>query len=289
MINSVQQANFAPKALNQVRNKSESRQSFGQSNDEFVSQQNKKEESFLKKHWGKLLVAGALIAGAIFAHKKGYFKSAEESVSKASKESPKPDDAKNAAKSLPEIPQEPLPEHMIHRNNGMQNHLDGKDNEAIEDFTRAIKAAPEEVENYKLRAISYTSLGEDEKAIADYTTAIKKGLADTKEQSNLYLYRGDLFSKNDPDKALVDYKTAASIYRGNYMANYNTGILLFNKKEYIEAEKYAKDAAKHMPNNNPDAYMILSDIYFKMGDKDKAAEFGRMYIEAGGHLKVYVG
>ena len=84
----------------------------------------------------------------------------------------------------------------------------GRHDEAIADFTEALKLVPNDPAVLILRGNSYDSKGDKQRAIADYSESIKHNPGD----AAAYYNRGSVYQElGDKDKALTDYKKALEI------------------------------------------------------------------------------
>lgn len=82
----------------------------------------------------------------------------------------------------------------------------GNYDEAIKDYTKAIKYNPNDPDGYIGRAYVYQKMGNNERAIDDYTKAIEL----VPDDSNLYKARGFVFSLlGNNDQSIKDYQRAA--------------------------------------------------------------------------------
>ena len=84
----------------------------------------------------------------------------------------------------------------------------GQHDEAIADFTEALKLVPNDPAVLILRGNAYDSKGDKQRAIADYSESIRHNPGD----AAAYYNRGSVFQEiGDKDKALADYKRALEI------------------------------------------------------------------------------
>lgn len=94
----------------------------------------------------------------------------------------------------------------------------GNYEEAIKDFTKAIRYAPKDPVPLAARGYVYQKMGKNDEAIADYTKAIALDPAD----DELYLIRGVAYSlKGLTDEAILDYSRAIAINPRNADAYFN--------------------------------------------------------------------
>lgn len=121
---------------------------------------------------------------------------------------------------------------------GIVNIHKGKYKDALEDLNRALDLAQGlndkifENKIYVNRGAAYQKLFQDEDALNDYSKAIQ--LND--KNPNVYLYRGFLYyqSNNFPE-ALTDFDAAIELDPENPFAYYNRGMINFKQDNTVEA------------------------------------------------------
>ncbi len=80
----------------------------------------------------------------------------------------------------------------------------GEFDNAIDDYTEAIKRNPNDADAYYVRGTAYLAKGEFDNAIDDYTEAIKR----KKDYAGAYYVRGTAYvAKGDVYNAISDYNT----------------------------------------------------------------------------------
>jgi Tfp pilus assembly protein PilF len=138
--------------------------------------------------------------------------------------------------------------------------------EAIGDFTEAIRADPTYTLAYFNRARAYDNRGNYDKAVSDYTEAI--GLDPSFLPS--YFNRGMVYGhQGNYDKAVSDYDEAIRL-DPNYAASYlNRGLEYRNKGNWQKAISDFTEAIRLDPNNAA-AYKNRGTTYLLAGDGDKA-------------------
>lgn len=121
----------------------------------------------------------------------------------------------------------------------------GNYEEAIKDYTEAIRYAPKDPVPHASRGYVYQKMGRHDEAIADYTQAIKLDPAD----GELYLLRGHAYSlKGCEDEAILDYSRAIGIDPGNADAYFNRAQAYEARNKRDEAvEDYRKAARLKHP------------------------------------------
>jgi tetratricopeptide (TPR) repeat protein len=120
-------------------------------------------------------------------------------------------------------------------NNGIEYGSQGKDDEAIAEFSKAIKINPNDAEAYNNRGVAYKHKGNLEQAILDYNKAIEIDSNFTKAYNN----RGNAYlMKGNYDQAISDYSKAIEVnpyYTSDDKAYYSRSVAYFNKGEYEKA------------------------------------------------------
>ncbi len=108
-----------------------------------------------------------------------------------------------------------------HFNQGTDNYEQGNYQDAINDFTNALKIVPNDAESYYARGLAKDNLGDHQGAIADFTKAIENN----PQERYAYLNRGVAKAKlEDYQGAVVDHTKAIEIYPGFVSAFEERGI-----------------------------------------------------------------
>lgn len=156
----------------------------------------------------------------------------------------------------------------------------GLKNEAIADYTTAIKLDPENPDNYFGRGLTRSELNELDSAVADYSRALK---IDPK-YSQYYLNRGFVYLKMKQfDKAIYDFERVPR-YTEEVMAiafalnNMGYAYLQLGKLEL--AEEKVMESLDLFPTNNY-AYRNLALIKIEQKELDKACEYIAKSLELG--------
>ena len=144
----------------------------------------------------------------------------------------------------------------------------GQEEKAIKDYDKAIELDSNYAGAYNNRGIVYYNLGQEERAIKDYDKAIELDPNDAKAYNN----RGNVYDDlGRHDNAIKDYDKAIEL-DPNYADAYNNrGIVYDNLGQY---EKAIKDYDKAI-ELNPDyakAYNNRGIVYKKLGQHEKAIE-----------------
>ena len=149
------------------------------------------------------------------------------------------------------------------------NEIYNYDN-AIADYTEAIKINPNNTESYILRGSAFNDKGEKNNAIADYTKAIEID----QKSVRAYLARADFyFDEKDYDKAITDCTEAIKINPNNIESHILRGRAFKNKGENNNA---IADYTKAIENSSTDSrdipYDYRATAYFANGEHAKAIE-----------------
>jgi len=155
--------------------------------------------------------------------------------------------------------------------------------QAISDFTKAIKLEPKNAVNYRENARVYDCKKNYDKAIADYSQAIRLDPNDAKAYSG----RGEAYyNKGDQDKAIADFNQAIRL-NPNYSEAYcNLGAVYYNKGDYDKAIAYLNQAIRLNPDYSKayygrgDSYLNKSDYNKGIADLNQAIRLDPNYAEA---------
>ena len=140
---------------------------------------------------------------------------------------------------------------------------------AIEDFTKAIKLSPDNVDGYIARGLIYMRKNDYDLAIADYTRAI----ALQPDQAIHYNFRGGAYmKKNDYDRAIIDYTNA--IQRSQYTSYYGKrGEAYWEKGDYDHAiEDFTREVENIHSYNKGKYYTYRGILFSAKGDIAHAVE-----------------
>jgi tetratricopeptide (TPR) repeat protein len=163
---------------------------------------------------------------------------------------------------------------------------------AIADSTQAIRINPNFGDAYNLRGMAYEKKNDYDKAIADYTQALK-----LKPKANTwYSNRGNAYSaKGDHERAIADYNQAISLASvEDAILYYNRGLTYSDKGDYDRAIKDLTKAIELSKDKNGnsyfmDAYLNRGAAYLNMGDDKKAiADFTRVIEIKPDHIDAYI-
>ena len=147
--------------------------------------------------------------------------------------------------------------------------------DAIADYTTAIKLDSENSGAYTNRALIYSKQGIFDKAIADYNTALQLDPSDVDN----YLGRGDIYEQQeDYEHALADYATAIQVNPGEYSPYVSRGLLYENTGRYDEALLDYQKALQINPQS-VQAYTGLGNLYIRKKDFEKSLSYFNQAIE----------
>lgn len=114
------------------------------------------------------------------------------------------DAIKDYTKAIRYAPKDPVP----HASRGYVYQKMGKQDEAIADYTQAIALDPTDGELYLIRGVAYSLKGLNDEAIRDYSRAI----AIDPHNGDAHFNRAQAYeAKNMNDKAIEDYRIAARL------------------------------------------------------------------------------
>lgn len=151
-------------------------------------------------------------------------------------------------------------------NRGMAHKLRGQNQEAINDFTEAMKLDKTDSRTYYNRALTFATMNRNEEALADFTTAIKLDSS----QSLLYSNRAQVrFLLKDTLGAEADCKKTIELDPKNIDAYNTLANVDFAKKDYLSCEKNLTAAIKIKPDFSI-AIKNRGLLYLQMNRKDDA-------------------
>jgi tetratricopeptide (TPR) repeat protein len=118
--------------------------------------------------------------------------------------------------------------------------------DAIDYWTRQIKANPQDARYYVMRAVVWQEKDDLDLAMKDLDQAI----ALQPQDANIWMERGSTWDlKKEYEKAINDYNEAIRLDPKNPLAYENRGITWNNKKEYDKAIKDMNEAIRLAPEN----------------------------------------
>lgn len=140
-------------------------------------------------------------------------------------------------------------------------------NNAIEHFNSSNAILPNNEDVYYLKAYAFEFAGNDDSAMACYKATLKLDSNKTQAAINL---GGILLRKNQLDAAIQVLGKIVARDTTLPDALCNLGAAYGNKGQFKEAEKYYMMAIRKNPNQQPNVFMSISNIYKFMGDSAKA-------------------
>jgi len=127
----------------------------------------------------------------------------------------------------------------------------GNYEEALKDYSKAIRYNPKDPVPYASRGYVYQKMGRNDEAISDYSKAVELDPTD----DELYLVRGIAYSlKGNQDQAILDYSKAIEIDSRNSDAYFNRAQAYEAKGDGAQAVKDYQGAARL---GNPRAQGVL--------------------------------
>jgi len=141
--------------------------------------------------------------------------------------------------------------------------------QAINDFTKAIKLEPNNAVNYRERGRAYSYKKYHDKAVADHNQEIRLNLNDAKA----YAARGNTYhNKGDYDKAIADFNQVIQLDPNNALAYAWRGYVYEQEDDYDNAIEDYSQVIELKPNDI-DAYRRRSVVYmFKNDHENRIAD-----------------
>ena len=142
----------------------------------------------------------------------------------------------------------------------------GEYDQAIKDYSQAIKLTPGDAAAWFNRGNSYADKGEYDQAIKDYSQTIKLAPDD----ADAWINRSDAYlRKGEYDQVIKDCREAIKLAPDDAYAWYNRGAAYFNKGDYDQAIKDYSEVIKLEPDD-ADAWRNRGNAYLKLGNEAKA-------------------
>lgn len=152
-------------------------------------------------------------------------------------------------------------------------HNEGKYDESLKLYQKAIALRPDSTESYWCRSQCYAALKKYDQAIADMTDCIRIDPS----TYDYYFTRARLYgSINDRIAAIKDYDEILNRENTNHPKYVNYAMVLNNKAySLIELEKYYEalpllNRAISLQQNNDTFYGSRGELYYTVGDYDKS-------------------
>jgi tetratricopeptide (TPR) repeat protein len=153
-----------------------------------------------------------------------------------------------------------------HLNRGKDLYAEGKLDEAVAEFDKALAINGELSEAFLYRGIAYGTKGDHDRAMADFSQALRIN----PDYASAYYNRGvAYYHKGDLDKAISDYTQALRINPDSAKAYNNRGVAYADKGDYDRAIADYAQALRITPND-AEAYNNRGIAYGNKGDMDKA-------------------
>jgi tetratricopeptide (TPR) repeat protein len=148
---------------------------------------------------------------------------------------------------------------------GAAYHSTRKFDEAVQDFSGAIRLYPEWSQAYFARGWSYQCKGEPDKAIQDFTEAIRHD----RNAGWAYYDRGLLYLRRQQwDPAISDFTEASRCLPNNIDPLLARGQAYLGKKE-LDRALASFDGAIAVDSLSSWAFLYRSNVYFARGESDK--------------------
>ena len=139
-------------------------------------------------------------------------------------------------------------------------------NQAIGDFTQALRLDPNNAATYIERGRAYSDMGNTDQGIADYTQAIRL----VPNDAAAYNGRGTAYlNKNDYDRAITDFNQAIRLDPNDAIAYNSRGVAYYYKNDYDRAITDYNQAIRLDPNY-ASAYYNRGIAYYYKNDYDRA-------------------
>ena len=167
-----------------------------------------------------------------------------------------------------------------HYSRGNDQYDKGQYDQAISDYTEAIKINPNLAGAYNNRGLTYShDKGDYDRAISDFSKAIEIN----PRNADAYVNRANAYTqgKGQYDLAIADYTKAIEIAPRLAMAYYNRGISYEGKGEYDQAVADFSKAIELDPTN-AEPYSNRGVVYMvKLGNRKKACSDWKRACELG--------
>ena len=151
-------------------------------------------------------------------------------------------------------------------------------NKAIEQFNSSSAILPLNGDVYLLKGYAFEFAGNhDDSAIAAYRTTLLIDSSNRQAANNL---GGMLLRRNDLDGAIQVLGKIVAKDTTFIDALCNLGAAYGNKGQFKDAEKYYLMALRKKPDQPPNVYMSMSNIYKFMGDSAKSQYYRQLLYNA---------
>ncbi len=156
-------------------------------------------------------------------------------------------------------------------NRGVKYLEEGKKDEALLEFVRAIEKDPENYEAHYRLARLYLEKGILSKAEEHFKRVLEIGkFTEEIQRLDILEEMGKIqFKLKKLEDAFFTFKEILSIFPHNYTANYYMGLIFAGQLAYEEAYEYFVNAFKSRPNDI-NSYINAALCLFQMGEYDEA-------------------
>ena len=152
-------------------------------------------------------------------------------------------------------------------NRGLAYSYKGDNDKEIADYTQAIKLNPRLIDAYNNRGAAYEKKGQYDRAIADYNRALKLD----PRRAKVYLNRGVAHAhKGSLDQAIADYTRAIKLNPRYEEAYFSRSLAYLSKGDYKNAVGDASTVIRLKPKA-AEAFVLRGDAYHEKGDYLSAA------------------
>lgn len=148
---------------------------------------------------------------------------------------------------------------------GNQKVQDGRYDEAVKEYERALEIDPENARIHLLLGLTYAQLNKWEEALR-----YSKKATQLSQSYSTYYQLGLIYAAtNAPDKALHSFDQALKLSPESYEAEYQKGMIFLNQKSYDQAIQSYERVIQLNPHYY-DAYIGRGGAYYLKGDPTSA-------------------
>jgi tetratricopeptide (TPR) repeat protein len=156
----------------------------------------------------------------------------------------------------------------VHSGIAQAYHRMGRNDEAVEEYGRAIAINPGDPNAYIGRGDALAALGRDESALADYHEAVRLGPG----YSRAYLSRGELLAeRGQEDAALADFDRALQVEPG-FARGYRLRGGLLSRRGQNDRALADLDEAIRLNPDDPGGYKDRGGVLVRMGQHRRAID-----------------
>eukprot|EP00347_Sterkiella_histriomuscorum_P006605 403352130 len=160
---------------------------------------------------------------------------------------------------------------------GQAMFYQGKLEEALAQFDKAIKIERDVASHFYFRAMVKQKVNRTEEAIEDFRKAIEKGLNDQNTMWHAFHNKGQCLRKlGRTDEAIIDFKKAVELQGDRSVGLDNLGMALFDKQNYEEALFVFGRAISI--DSEPAHYSHRGIAFFQLGKYEEALNDFHMAI-----------